>query len=79
MAGNVYIREGNSGMYLLAVYLGRSHVASPLLFVSRLSESLSFETVEEANATITFIGDVIDYETSQCLEIIVEPEVTSNV
>lgn len=79
MAGNVMIRNCNDGYYLLAVYLGRSRSVSPLLFVSKSSECLTFDNEEEAQATIDFISNVIDFETAEQLEIIVIPEVNHNV
>lgn len=68
---DVVIRQCDSGMYLLAVYLGRSRTVAPLLFISKCSEALYFENEEEAQATIDFISNVIDFETAECLEIVI--------
>ena len=68
---DVVIRQCDSGMYLLAVYLGRSRTVAPLLFISKPSEALTFENEEEAQATIDFISNVIDFETAECLEIVI--------
>lgn len=70
---DVVIRQSDSGMYLLAVYLGRSRTVAPLLFISKSSEALTFENEEEAQATIDFISNVIDFETAECLEIVIVP------
>ena len=70
---DVVIRQCDSGMYLLAVYLGRSRTFAPLLFISNPREALPFVNEEEAQATIDFISNVIDYETAECLEVVIVP------
>ena len=70
---DVAIRNCNDGMYLLAVYLGRSRTVAPLLFISKSEEAFTFENEEEAYATIDFISNVIDFETAECLEVVIVP------
>ena len=63
------IKNEESGRYLAAINFGCHHV-EPLLWVPKGSyRIIRFENEEEAEATIAFIGDVMDWELAECLVI----------
>ena len=71
MERNYVIRKPEDGSYLSAIYLGSCSGAPPLLWLGVREFAISFETMEEAISTITFISDVIDYELAEQLEILI--------
>ena len=73
MAYDVMIRNCDTGFYLMAVYKGHIKTVAPILFASKSSEGVLFENEDEAQATIDFISNVIDFETAECLEIVIVP------
>ena len=70
---DVMIRNCDTGQYLTAVYKGCRDAVPPLLFAPDSMFGMSFENEEEAQATIDFISNVIDFETAECLEIVIVP------
>ena len=62
--------EGRS--YLHSILLGRGK-SRPLFWTLLQERALFFETEDEAQATIDFISNVIDFETAECLEIVIVP------
>lgn len=70
MERNYVIRNSEDGSYLSTIYLGSSSEIPPLLWLGVREFAFSFETMEEAISTITFISDVIDYELAEQLEIL---------
>lgn len=59
-------------VYLHSIILGRGH-SRPLFWTMVPDRALLFENEEEAQATIDFILNVIDFETAECLEIVIVP------
>lgn len=70
MKHNIVIRHTETGEHLAAIYIGCSRTVPPLLWRKNRYEAIHFENEEEAKATIKFIGDVIDWEMEEQLEII---------
>ena len=71
---DVMIRNCDSGRYLGQINIGSRAVRDPLLFVfSPCHGALVFENEKEAQATIDFISAVVDWETAECLEIVIVP------
>ena len=69
----VMIRNFDTGLYLRQVCICPKRVGAPapLSFALTPFDGLVFENEEEAQATIDFISNVIDFETAECLEIMI--------
>lgn len=65
------IQHTEEKQYLSKVALEKKEIylEQNLEYVISPENALQFETADEANAVITFIGDVIDWEEEQQLEI----------
>lgn len=64
------IKNEETGEYLTAIYLGCKKAVPPLLWKKGPSYAIPFENEEEAKATITFIGAVINWELEEQLEVV---------
>ena len=58
------------GEYLASIYVGRTSQINPLSWRLQPKHAINFENKEEAQATITFIGAVLDWELEEQLIII---------
>lgn len=70
MLTNQYvIRNEDDGMMLAAISIKRinGYMTQDNAWTRRMNEALHFEVAEEAEAVITFISDVIDWELAQNL------------
>ena len=56
--------------YLSSIYIGRAPEIHPFRWSFLPKHAIQFENEEEAQATIIFIGAVIDWELEEQLEII---------
>ena len=63
------IKDTNTGKYLASIYIGRTDKISPFAWTYYKKHATHFENEEEAEATINFIRDVMDWELSESLEI----------
>lgn len=70
---DVMIRNCHSGQYLSCICFGRFVSPELFRFVPSTRHGYVFENEEEAQATIDFISNVIDFETAECLEIVIVP------
>ena len=64
------IRNEETGEFLAALYLGCRNAVQPLIWKNNPNYAIEFESKEEAQATIQFIGAVIDWELEEQLLII---------
>ena len=55
--------------FLAAIQIGRTPAIHPLHWTDFSQNAIHFENSEEAQATITFIGAVLDWELEEQLEI----------
>ena len=56
--------------YLSTMYIGRHGHVLPFSWAYTTKQAIHFSTKEEAEATITFIGAVMDWELEEQLQII---------
>ena len=64
------IKNEETGYYLSAINIGCTAAIKPIMWVSYKARACHFENEEEAQATITFIGAVLDWELEEQLQII---------
>lgn len=64
------IKNEETGEYLTALYIGCQKAVPPLIWKNDPNYAIPFENTEEAQATITFIGAVINWELEEQLQII---------
>lgn len=73
---DVMIRNCNTGEFLLEINLFSippARCEGVYRFTDHFYSALLFENEDEAQATIDFISNVIDFEIAECLEIVIVP------
>ena len=70
MKNNIVIRNAEDGQYLSSINVGMTPALHPLYFRGLTKYAIHFENKDEAKATIKFIGDVLDWELEEQLEIV---------
>ena len=63
------IKNEESEMYVIGLFVSGTPQLHPVRWTPLIEHALSFENEEEAEATITFIGAVIDWELEELLVI----------
>lgn len=64
------IQNEDDKRYLSTIYVGKHSKVSPFSWAYTTKQAMHFENKEEAEATITFIGAVMDWELEKKLLII---------
>lgn len=67
---NCIIKNEETGKYLMSIYVGRTSVVKPIVWTYYISNAIHFENEKEAKATIRFIGEVMDWELEEQLQIV---------
>lgn len=70
MAQSYIIKNSANDDYLVSINLGAGKNISPMYWRGLPRLAIHFENQDLAQATITFIGDVLDWELAEQLEII---------
>lgn len=70
MAKSYVIYNPSCSDYLVSINLGSGKNILPMYWRGLPRLAIKFENQELAQATITFIGDVLDYELTEQLEIV---------
>lgn len=65
-----FIKHAEAGIYLSGIHIGRTGKLRPLTWTRYKEYAIHFENEAEAEATIEFIGSVIDWELEEQLEIV---------
>ena len=63
------IKNEATDAYLAAIQIGRTSAIHPLTWTQVPKIALHFDNIEEAQATIKFIGAVLDWELEEQMEI----------
>ena len=64
------IKNEEDKRYLSTIYVGRYGNILPFSWSYTTKQAIHFENIEEAEATISFISDVMDWELAEQLTII---------
>ncbi len=64
------VRIYSSGLFLAGLGIGNRLVTGPMSWTKFESYAIHFCEFEEAQATIQFIGDVLDFELAEDLEVV---------
>ena len=67
---NCIIKNEETGKYISFILIGRMGIAKEIKYTKDKQLALIFENTEEAEATIRFIGEVIDWELEEQLQIV---------
>lgn len=70
MSRNIVIKNTETEQYLNAINVGCTPAIKPIVWTWYPKRAIHFENREEAEATITFIGAVMDWELESQLEIV---------